>query len=278
MELIQAVIFGIVQGLTEFLPISSSAHLRILPAVMGWQDPGAGFTANIQLGTLLAVLIYFRLDLANAWKGWTAGLRDKSKRAEPDFKLGSAIAVGSIPIIILGFLFKDPIGDQLRSLNVVGGMLIVMAAVLGLAEWRGRKERGIQEVRIVDGFIVGLWQAVALIPGASRSGSTISGALFLGFDRSTAARFSFLLSVPSIFLAAVYTAYQSREELGGHLLMPLIVGNVFSFLVGYACIAFLIKFLQTNSNLAFILYRIALGATILWMVAGGRISEFAGMR
>lgn len=278
MDLIQAIVYGVLQGLTEFLPVSSSAHIRIAPALLGWQDPGAAFTANIQLGTLVAVFLYFWSDLKGAWKGWTAGLRDREKRETPEYRLGWAIAIGSVPIIVLGVLLKDLIENQFRSLFVVAGMLIGMAGLLALAEWKGRKSRGLADVTWKDGLMVGLWQAVALIPGASRSGSTITGAMFLGFERATAARFSFLLSVPSIFLAAVYTAYGSRKEFSGDLLMPLLVANVFSFAVGYACIAFLIKFLQTKTNLVFILYRVALGAAILGLIFGGRLQEFAGIR
>lgn len=277
MELIQAIVYGVLQGLTEFLPISSSAHIRIAPVLLGWSDPGAAFTANIQLGTLVAVLLYFRSDLNRALVGWWRGVRQPEQRSTEDFKLGMAILVGSIPIIVLGVLLKDLIEEQFRSLYVVSGMLIFMALLLGLAEWKGKRNRSLGDVRPLDGLWVGLWQAIALIPGASRSGSTITGAMFLGFDRATAARFSFLLSVPSIFLAAVYTAYQSRAELSG-IVGPLVTANVASFVVGYACIAFLIRFLQTNTNLVFIVYRIVLGLTILGLIFGGQLTEFAGIR
>ncbi len=269
MDLIHAIVYGIVQGLTEFLPISSSAHIRIIPEVFGWRDPGAAFTANIQLGTLLAVLIYFRQDLANTWRGWTASFTKPEAKNTPESRLGWAIVVGTIPIIILGFAFRDAIETNLRSLYVVATMLIVMALVLALAEWMGKKTKTLEDTTVQTGLIVGLWQAVALIPGASRSGSTISGAMFLGFERATAARLSFLLSVPSIFLAAAYTFYKHRSEFSGPLLAPLLVANVFSFIVGYACIAFLIKFLQTKTNLVFIIYRLVLGSLIFGLLMSG---------
>lgn len=270
MELIQAIVYGIIQGLTEFLPVSSSAHLRIAPALLGWSDPGAAFTANIQLGTLLAVLIYFRGDLAKIGGGAIRG--DSQER-----KMAIGIAVGSIPIIILGFLLKNQIETSLRSLYVISGMLILMALVLALAEKIGKKSRSFETLTTKDALGIGLWQAAALIPGASRSGSTIAGTLFLGLDRESAARYSFLLSIPSIFLAAAYTAFKHRTEFSGPLLTPLLVANAFSFLVGYACIAFLLNFLKKNSNAVFIGYRIVLGLAIIVFVASGRLAEFAGM-
>lgn len=276
MDLIQAIIFGILQGLTEFLPISSSAHIRILPALLGWQDPGAAFTANIQLGTLVAVLIYFWKDLGQVLKGWTGSLSNAQTRQSPEARIGWAIVVGTVPIIVLGFVLKDQIETVFRSLNWVAGALIIMALVLLAAEKFGKQTRDLNSVRPMDGLIVGLWQALALIPGCSRSGSTITGALFAGFDRATAARFSFLLSVPSIFLAAVYTAYTHREVFS-QMLVPLLVANLFSLVSGYACIAFLMKFLQKNSTMVFIVYRILLGLAIIGLVTGGRLDPLAGI-
>jgi undecaprenyl-diphosphatase len=276
MDLIQAIILGIIQGLTEFLPISSSAHIRIAPALLGWEDPGAAFTANIQLGTLLAVLIYFWKDLKQFFGGWVASLSKPELRQTHEAKMGNAIAIGSIPIIVFGFIFKDNIETNLRSLEIVAGMLIFMAILLGIAEWRGSQNRNLESVTPKDGLMVGLWQAMALIPGCSRSGSTITGGMFLGLDRATAARFSFLLSVPSIFLAAVYTAYKSKDQLS-EIIVPLIAANVASFVVGYACIAFLMKFLQTKSNLVFIVYRVVLGLAIFGLLGSGKIAKDQGM-
>lgn len=277
MELGQAVVLGIIQGLTEFLPISSSAHIRIVPSLLGWQDPGAAFTANIQLGTLLAVLIYFWRDLARIFVGWTTSFGNPAKRGTSEAKLGWGIAIGSVPIIVLGYLLKDQIETSLRSLYVIAGMLIFMAILLAVAEKVSRKDRDLNSLTVKDGLIIGLFQAIALIPGASRSGSTITGGLLLGLNRETAARYSFLLSVPSIFLAAAYTAFKHRAEFSGAMLTPLIAANLCSFVVGYACIAFLINFLKTNSNAVFIGYRVVLGLGILALLAMGRLSEFAGM-
>ncbi|MBL8061285.1 MAG: undecaprenyl-diphosphate phosphatase [Chthonomonas sp.] len=277
MDLIQAIVLGVIQGLTEFLPVSSSAHIRIVPSLLGWPDPGAAFTANIQLGTLLAVLIYFWKDLSRILKGWVASLANPAKRGTTESKLGWGIAIGSIPIIVLGYLLKDQIETSLRSLYVIAGMLVFMAILLWIAEKFSKKTRDLDSLTPKDGLIIGLFQAIALIPGASRSGSTITGGLLLGLDRETAARYSFLLSVPSIFLAAVYTAFKHRAEFSGAVLTPLLVANAFSFIVGYACIAFLINFLKNNSNAVFIGYRILLGAAILALLATGKLSEFAGM-
>lgn len=275
-NLVQAIVYGILQGLTEFLPISSSAHIRIAPALLGWADPGAAFTANIQLGTILAVLIYFRNDLGKAVIGWFAGLRDSSRRDTQEYKMGSAILVGTLPIILLGFGLKKYIEQDLRSLYVVAGMLIVMGLLLGAADHLGRRNRDLSAVGPRDGFVVGMWQVLSLIPGASRSGSTITGAMFAGFDRATAARFSFLLSVPSITLAALYTMYKDKDHLGS-MVSELLVANVVSFIVGYACVAWLLKLLQTKTMLGFVVYRIVLGAAILALLASGRLTAFQGM-
>jgi undecaprenyl-diphosphatase len=278
--LIEAIVLGIVQGLTEFLPISSTAHIRIIPALMGWPDPGAAFTAAIQLGTLLAVLIYFRNDLARAFVGWTRGLRGGEAAQTPEARLGWAIAFGSIPIIVFGVLFKDAIETTLRSLYVICATLIGMGLLLWFAEKKGVQARGLDSVRPVEGLAVGLWQAVALIPGASRSGSTMTGALLAGFDRATAARFSFLLSVPSILAAGVYSLVQHRDALldaNTGLLVPVLVANAAAFVSGYWAIAFLIRFLQTRSVGIFVIYRVALGLALLGLLAGGVLAPDAGL-
>lgn len=277
MDLIQAIILGIIQGLTEFLPISSSAHIRIVPSLLGWPDPGAAFTANIQLGTLLAVLIYFWRDLSRILGGWLGSLRNPANHGTPEANLGWGIVVGSVPIVVLGYVFKDQIETSLRSLYVIAAMLILMAILLMVAEKIGRRHRGLESLSVRDGLVIGLFQAIALIPGASRSGSTITGGLFLGLEREAAARYSFLLSVPSIFLAAAYTAFKHRSEFSGPMLVPLIVANVFSFAVGYGCIAFLINYLKKNSNAVFIGYRVLLGFAIIALLATAKLSEFAGM-
>lgn len=274
MGIVEAIVLGIVQGLTEFLPISSTGHLRLVPTLFGWEDPGAAFTAVIQLGTLAAVLIYFRNDLVNIFKAWV-----KSFRGEKTYesRLGWAIVVGTFPIVILGLLGKDYIEGSLRSMTVIGVMLILIGLLMLVAEKVGSQKRSADSLAPRDGLVVGLWQAVALIPGASRSGSTITGALFLGLDRAAAARFSFLLSVPSILAAGIYEAVNEREHIMGSNLTPTIIATIVSFLVGYAAIAFLMAFLQKRSTLVFIVYRIILGTIILGLVFSGRIDPMIGL-
>lgn len=277
MELIQAVVYGLIQGLTEFLPISSTAHIRIAPAIFGWQDPGAGFTAVIQLGTLLAVLIYFRRDLWKALVGWTRSLTGQDQDAT-DARMGWAILLGTIPIVVFGVLGKDYIKGDLRSLWVVATTLILMGILMGVAEMVAKKHRLLASVQKKDGVIVGFWQALALIPGMSRSGSTITGALFAGFDRPTAARFSFLLSVPSILAAGAKELYDERHHLlTGQMLAPTLVATAISFIVGYASIAFLMKFLQKNGILPFVVYRILLGVVLILLLVNGTLDPMAGI-
>ena len=276
MDLIQAIVLGIVQGLTEFLPISSTAHLRILPALLGWKDPGSAFTAVIQLGTLIAVLIYFREDLGKAIVGWFKGFKGGDEAKSIDAKMGWAIFIGTLPILVLALIFQKKIETQLRSLQIIGWSLIGMAILLFIAEQVGQRKKKLKDVMPQDGLRVGLWQCIALIPGASRSGSTITGGLFDGFDRATAARFSFLLSVPSVFAAAVFELVKYRHDFEGSLLVPSIVANVFSFIVGYWSIGFLIKFLQTKSVRVFVGYRLVLGILILALIQTGRLNPMAG--
>lgn len=273
MGLIEAIVYGIVQGATEWLPISSTAHLRIVPELFGWADPGAAFTAVIQLGTLLAVLIFFRADLWGAFTGWAKGLRGGEAAKRPECKLGWAIFVGTLPIVAAGLAFEDSIKGPWRSLHVIAWALIGMGLLLAVAERVGTRKRSFGEVKPVHGLWVGLWQAVALIPGASRSGSTITGALFAGFDRPTAARFSFLLSVPSILGAGIKELLDEWNAIVGLDAKPVLVASLFAFLVGYASIAFLMKFLQTRGMGIFIVYRIALGVVLLVLLQQGVVTS-----
>ncbi|MBL8088212.1 MAG: undecaprenyl-diphosphate phosphatase [Chthonomonas sp.] len=277
MGFFQAIVYGIVQGIAEWLPISSTAHLRVVPALLGWPDPGAAFTAVIQLGTLLAVLIYFRNDLGKALMAWVRSIGDPAQRRTVEGKMGWAIFFGTLPIVICGLLFQHDIKGSLRSLNVVAVMLIVVGIVMLIAERFGKQRRGIEDVTVKDGIIVGLWQAVALIPGASRSGSTISGSLFSGFDRGTAARFSFLLSVPSIFAAGLKELWEIRHDIAGPMLGPIVVATIVSFIVGYASIAWLIGYLQRRSTGIFVAYRIALGILLLALISAGKLDPNAGI-
>lgn len=272
----KAIVIGIVQGLTEFLPISSTAHIRIVPALLGWEDPGAAFTAVIQLGTVLAVLIYFAKDLGRAITGWARSLGGKDKDSV-DARMGWAVFYGTIPVIIVGLLLRKQIKtDTFRSLYVIAFSMIAMAIVMLIAEKMGKRDRGIETVQPKDGIRVGLWQCLALIPGMSRSGSTISGALFDGFDYATAARFSFLMSVPSVAGAGLYEFWDERKNIVGDQLMYIGVATVVSFVVGYACIAWLIKLLQTRGIGIFVWYRLALGIVLLILLQQGTLKPQTG--
>jgi undecaprenyl-diphosphatase len=276
-DLIQAVIYGLVQGLTEFLPISSTAHLRIVPALAGWQDPGAGFTAVIQLGTVLAVLIYFGKDLGKAITAWARSLTGKDKES-PDARMGWAVFWGTIPIVAFALVGQKLIKGEFRSLWVIAGTLIFMGVLMAIAEKVSKKDRSMESVRTKDGVVIGLWQSLALIPGMSRSGSSITGALFAGFDRATAARFSFLLSVPSVLAAGLKELWDERKNLlVGDMLAPTIVATIVSFVVGYASITFLIKFLQKHGVGPFVAYRILLGLVLIVLLYNGTLQPMTGI-
>lgn len=271
--LFEAIVLGIIQGLTEFLPISSTAHVRIVPALIGWEDPGASFTAVIQLGTLLAVLIYFRTDLARAFMGWCRSFRGGEYMRTADAKLGWAAFVGTIPIIVCGFVFRDWIRHDSRSLYLIAGALIGLAILLAIAEFVGKRIRQIEDAKIADGWVVGAFQALSLIPGSSRSGTTITGAMFMGFDRAAAARFSFILSTPAILASGLFELYSQRKEIAHIGTLPVIVSTIVSFIAGYAAIAFLINYLKTRTTLIFIVYRIALGVLLLVLLQQGVLSS-----
>lgn len=273
MSILQAIVLGIVQGVTEFLPISSTGHLRIVPAFLGWEDPGAAFTAVTQLGTMAAVLLYFREDLLRIARAWLRSLRDRSARSELDARLGWYIVLGTIPIGIFGVLFKDRIETGARDLYLIGVALIVLGLVLLLAEKVGKRDRSMEQIETRDGFVVGMAQALALIPGVSRSGATITAGLFLGLDRSSAARFSFLLSVPAVVLSGLLElgSILSGEEGQDTGATALIVATVFAFLSGYAAIALLLRYLSNHTMVIFVVYRVALGALVLVLVSSGAI-------
>ena len=273
MSLFEAIVLGITQGLTEFLPISSTAHLRIVPAFAGWEDPGAAFTAVTQLGTMTAVLLYFRADLARIARAWLRSLRDPAARRDHDARLGWYIILGTIPIGIFGLAFKDQIENGARDLYLIGTALIVLGFVLLAAERVGSKERQIEDITRRDGIAVGFAQALALIPGVSRSGATISAGLFLGFDRTSAARFSFLLSIPAVVLSGLleFASILNGSD-GQHAgLGALAVATFLAFVVGYASIAFLLRYLSDHSTIVFVVYRVALGSLVLLLVSTGAI-------
>jgi undecaprenyl-diphosphatase len=271
MDAFQAIVLGIAQGLTEFLPISSTAHLRVIPAFAGWEDPGAAFTAVVQLGTMAAVLLYFRRDLWNIARGWLRSLRDPRERRSLDARLGWFIILGTIPISILGLLFKDKIETDARQLTLIGIALIVLGLVLEAAERVGRKDRQIENLTARDGAIIGLAQAAALVPGVSRSGSTISAGLFLGLDRAAAARYSFLLSVPAVVLSGLFE-FKDVGNGEGAGAFPTALATILAFVVGYASIAWFLKYLARHPVTIFVVYRVVLGTVLLALVATGAVS------
>jgi len=281
MDLFQAIILGIIQGVTEFLPISSTAHLRIIPALIGWGDPGAAFTAVIQFGTLVAVIIYFYKDIIHISRSVIQGITSGKLLHNRDAQLGWMIAAGTIPIVIFGLTFKHSIETSLRSLYVISASMILLALVLIVAEaitkkkmTSGEKLKSLDELSWKEAIIVGLWQTVALIPGSSRSGTTITGGLFIGMTRETAARFSFLLSLPSVFAAGVLELVKQRHELfsADIGILNLVVSTVVSGIVGYASIAFLLEYLKKHTTYIFIIYRIVLGIVLFYLLLSGAIA------
>ncbi len=257
--------------MTEFLPISSSGHLRILPAFFGWEDPGAGFTAVIQLGTMAAVLIYFRADLWRIAVAWLRELRAPPGGRSQDAKLGWYIVLGTIPISIFGFAFSDQIESGARSLYLIGSALILFSFVMLLAERLGTRQRQLGEMNRGDGLFIGMAQALALIPGVSRSGATISAGLLRGFDRVAAARYSFLLSVPAVVLSGLFELRKIGED-GGASVGATAIATLAAFVSGYAAIAWLLRYLSSHTLDLFVVYRIALGVLVLSLTATGTIS------
>lgn len=273
MSTLEAIVLGIVQGLTEFLPVSSTAHLAIVPALAGWEDPGAAFTAVTQLGTAAAVLIYFRADLWRIAKAWVGSLGSKELRGTLDARLGWYLIVATIPISILGLAFKHQIETGARDLYLIAAALIVFGLLLLAAERAGKQDRDLGSVTARDGIAVGLAQAVALIPGVSRSGATITAGLFLGLRREDAARFSFLLSMPAVVLSGLFELRNLLEgESPGASGAALVVATILAFVVGYASIALLLRFLVEHSTAVFVVYRVALGILVLALLATGAIS------
>ncbi|MQA83444.1 MAG: undecaprenyl-diphosphate phosphatase [Streptosporangiales bacterium] len=271
MNTFQAAVLGIVQGLTEFLPISSTAHLRVVPAFAGWRDPGAAFTAVTQLGTMTAVLAYFWRDIVRIAWTWLRSLWTPGLRRDLDARMGWYIGLGTIPIGICGVTFKDQIETGARNLWLISGALIGLGLLLLAADRMGRQKRDLNHINLRDGLIIGAFQALALIPGVSRSGATITGGLFLGYTRESAARYSFLLSVPAVVLSGLF----ELPEIGGANvpgILPTAVATVLAFVVGYASIAWLLRFLARHSTMVFVVYRVALGGLIIGLLSTGVIA------
>ena len=274
MDLLQAIVLGLVQGLTEFLPISSSAHLRVVPALLGWEDPGAAFTAVTQLGTEAAVLLYFRHDLWGAARGWLRSLVQPAARGTFEARLGWYLVVATIPIGTLGLLFEDEIETVARDLWLVGTVLIAFAFILLWADRRGSHDREIEDLSFRDGVLIGLAQSMALIPGVSRAGATLTAGMLLGLKRPPAARFSFLLAVPAVLASGFFQVYGllSGEEGGDEPFRYVVLATVIAFAVGYVVIAWLLRYLAHHSLAVFVGYRVVLGAAVLVLVAAGAIS------
>lgn len=263
MELIRAVVYGLIQGLTEFLPISSSGHVFLPETFFGWSDPGAGFTAVIQLGTLLAVLIYFWKDIVTTAVGFFGGLARKELRQEPSFQLGLGMLVGTIPVMVVGLGLEEAIDTTFRSAWIVAGALAGFGLLMGVADRFGKREKPVEALRVKDLFVMGLWQCLALIPGSSRSGSTITGALFGGFDRTAAAKGSFMLSIPSILGSGLYKLYKERHDLLGAGAVPTLIATVVAFLSGWVAIAWLMRLLRERGLTVFVVYRLVLAGVIV---------------
>lgn len=283
MEFLQAIILGLVQGLTEFLPISSSAHIKIVGELIGaGGDPGAAFTAIIQLGTEAAVLVFFWRDVVRIVTRWVKALFGRIPRNDPDARMGWLIIIGSLPIIILGLIFQDQIETSLRSLWLVAATLIVFGILLGVADAVGSKKRRLKEITYPSGIVFGLAQALALIPGVSRSGGTITAGLFMGFERKAAARYSFLLAMPAVFGSGLFQLYKSIKEPCTDALAgctPEIfngfetgVATVVAFVVGLVVIAFFMNYISRRSFLPFVIYRIALGIVLIVLLATNTIA------
>ena len=265
-------VLGVVQGLTEFLPISSTAHLKVVPVLLGWGDPGVAVTAVIQLGSILAVITYFKDDLRQVLAGVVAGVRQR-RWQDPQAKLGLAIGLGTLPIVAAGLAIKVLVPDfdhsPLRSLSSIAVVSIVMALLLALAEQLGSRRRLLQQVRVQDGLLVGLAQALAVIPGVSRSGSTLTASLLDGWNRADAARFSFLLGIPAITLAGLVELKAAFSHPVGGGVLPLLVGIVSAAMVSWLAIAWLLRFLQHHSTWWFVGYRLFFGMGLLLWVGRG---------
>lgn len=271
MDFLQAAILGILQGLTEFLPISSSGHLAIFSALFGWRDPGAAFTAVSQIGTELAVVLYFWRDIKNIAIGWLRGWGSAEARRAAEWTMGWFIIVGSLPIVVLGLLLEDWIDSEFRNLWVIASMLIALGLLLGFAERVGRKSRPIEQLTWKHAVALGFAQAGALIPGVSRSGATITAGLLLGYERAAATRYAFLLAVPAVMGAGVYKLKDIGEDTAGYGWGPTVVGTAIAFVVGLAVIHWLLKYVSTHSYAPFVWYRIVLGAGVLVLLTAGVI-------
>ncbi|QCR54021.1 undecaprenyl-diphosphatase [Brachybacterium sp. SGAir0954] len=289
MSVLDAIILGIVQGLTEFLPISSSAHLRIIgELLMPGQDPGSAFTAIVQLGTETAVLLYFWKDITRIIGRWFRALAGRVPQSDPDVRLGWFVILGSIPIGVLGLLFENPIDHALRNLYITATMLILFGLLLGLADRIAPQRKELSDMTVRDGVLFGLAQALALIPGVSRSGGTITAGLLLGYSRKAAARYAFLLAVPAVFASGLYKAAKEIPTLlssdgqaaavaaGQPSLLAIVIATIVAFGVGYVVIVWFMKLIENRSYLPFVVYRVAAGVLLLVLLLVGVLDPLAG--
>lgn len=268
MSWFDAIILGIVQGLTEFLPISSSAHVSIVGQLLGGVDPGAAFTAITQLGTETAVVVYFAKDLGRIIKQWFGSLFGKVPRNDPDARMGWLIIIGSIPIGVLGLLFENAIDTTLRNLWITVAMLAGFGLVIGVVDHFAKNEKTLDQLTVRDGIIYGFCQAMALIPGVSRSGGTITGGLAMGYKREAAARYAFLLAIPAVYLSGLFKlkdiAAEPSPDWG-----PVIIATVLAFGVGIAVIHWLLRYISTHNFLPFVIYRLVLAAVVAGLLVAG---------
>ncbi len=275
LHVLEALILGLVQGLTEFLPISSSAHLRIVGEFLpGAQDPGAAFTAITQLGTETAVIVFFWRDIVRIVSHWFGSFTGRVPRNDPDARMGWLIIIGSLPIVVLGLVFQDQIETTFRSLYIVATMLIVFGIILGLADWAGRKTRTLEQLNVPHGILFGLAQALALSPGVSRSGGTITMGLLLGYERAAAARYAFLLAIPAVFGSGLYQLFKSMGEPAVYGPLETAAATLVAFVVAILIIAFFMNWISKHSFLPFVIYRIALGTAIFIMLGAGVIQPY----
>lgn len=269
----EAAFLGLVQGLTEFLPVSSSAHLRIIgPMLPSGGDPGAAFTAITQIGTEAAVLLYFRHDIVRIFLAWWRSLTQRGGPRDPDARMGWLIIVGTLPIAVLGLVFKDAIETHLRNLYITAAMLIGFGLILGLADRFSARERHLNQLTWGHGLLFGLAQAMALIPGVSRSGGTITAGLLMDYTREAAARYSFLLAIPAVLASGFYQLYRSWEHGSPIAPGPTALATVVAFVVGYGVIVWFLKLVSTRSYMPFVVYRIALGLLVFGLLGAGVLS------
>ncbi len=275
MSWLQVVVLSIVQGLTEFLPISSSSHLAIVSRVFFSADAGASFTAVSQLGTEFAVVVFFARDIWRILKAWFNGLFVKAHRDNIDYRMGWYVIIGTIPIVVIGVAFKEVIRGEVRNLWIIATAMLVFSAVIAAAEYFGKQIRHLEQLTWKDGLTVGLAQCLALIPGVSRSGSTISAGLFLGIDRPLSARFGFLLGIPAVLASGLFSlpdAFHPVTEGMSATGAQLLVSVIITFIVGYAAIAWLLRFVANHAMYWFVGYRVVLALVVMALLSTGVVA------